>query len=137
MHDDAATGSVGHAAARTGSSTPSDVATAEVRRMRLLHERTYLAWWRTGLAGIAAGFGVGRVLPDVLGGANWPYVALGTGLAAAGLASMVYGIVHYRELQAALREEREPQSSEGFLLALAAVGVAVGAASVLLVLLSP
>ena len=50
---------------------------------------------------------------------------------------MVYGIVHYRELQAALREEREPQSSEGFLLALAAVGIAVGAASVLLVLLSP
>ena len=113
------------------------MASAEVRRMRLLHERTYLAWWRTGLAGIAAGFGVGRVLPDVLGGANWPYVALGTGLAAAGLAAMVYGIVHYRELQAALREEREPRTAEGFLLALAAIGIAVGAASVLLVLLSP
>jgi uncharacterized membrane protein YidH (DUF202 family) len=114
-----------------------EIASAEVQRMRLLHERTYLAWWRTGLAGIAAGFGVGRVLPDVLGGANWPYVALGTGLAAAGLAAMVYGIVHYRELQAALREEREPRTAEGFLLALAAIGIAVGAASVLLVLLSP
>ena len=98
------------------------MASAEVQRMRLLHERTYLAWWRTGLAGIAAGFGVGRVLPDVLGGQNWPYVALGTALAAAGLAAMVYGIVHYRELQAALREEREPRTGEGFLLAMAAVG---------------
>ena len=43
----------------------------------------------------------------------------------------------YRELQAALREEREPRIGEGFLLALAAVGIAVGAASVLLILLSP
>ena len=81
----------------------------EVHRTRLAHERTYLAWWRTGLAGIAAGFAVGRVLPEVVGGTNWPYVALGTALAASGLAAMVYGIVHYRELQAALRDDREPQ----------------------------
>jgi len=109
----------------------------EAQRMRLAHERTYLAWWRTGLAGIAAGFAVGRVLPEIVGGTNWPYIALGTLLAAAGLATMVYGIVHYRELQAALREDREPDISEGFLLALAAVGIVVGAASVVLVLLAP
>ena len=103
----------------------------------LVHERTYLAWWRTGLAGIAAGFAVGRVLPEVVGGTNWPYIALGTVLASTGLAIMVYGIVHYRELQAALREGREPHTGEWFVLALAAVGIAVGAASVLLVLLTP
>ena len=84
---------------------------------QLAHERTYLAWWRTGLAGIAAGFAVGRVLPEVVGGTNWPYIALGTALAASGLAAMVYGIVHYRELQAALREDREPHTGEGSVLA--------------------
>jgi uncharacterized membrane protein YidH (DUF202 family) len=89
------------------------------------------------LAGIAAGFAVGRVLPEVVGGTNWPYIALGTALAASGLAAMVYGIAHYRELQAALREDREAHAGEGFLLALAAVGIAVGAVSVLLVLLAP
>ena len=114
-----------------------EMASGEVHRTQLAHERTYLAWWRTGLAGIAAGFGVGRVLPEVVSGTNWPYIALGTALAGAGLAAMVYGIVHYRELQAALREEREPRTGEGFLLALAAVGIAVGAVSVVLVLLSP
>ena len=114
-----------------------EMASGEVHRTQLAHERTYLAWWRTGLAGIAAGFGVGRVLPEVVSGTNWPYIALGTALAGAGLAAMVYGIVHYRELQAALREEREPHTGEGFLLALAAVGIVVGAVSVLLVLLSP
>jgi hypothetical protein len=50
---------------------------------------------------------------------------------------MVYGIAHYRELQAALREGRQPRTGEVFLLALAAVGIAVGAVSVLLVLLAP
>jgi putative membrane protein len=113
------------------------MASGEVHRTQLAHERTYLAWWRTGLAGIAAGFAIGRVLPEVLGGTNWPYVALGTALAASGLAAMVYGIAHYRELEAALREGREPRSGDAFLLALAAIGIAVGAASVLLVLLAP
>ena len=113
------------------------MASGDVHRTQLAHERTYLAWWRTGLAAIAAGFGIGRVLPEIVGGTNWPYIALGTALAASGLAAMVYGIVHYRELQAALREGREPQTGEGFVLALAAVGIAVGAVSVLLVLLAP
>ena len=116
---------------------PPEMASGEVHRTQLAHERTYLAWWRTGLAAIAAGFAVGRVLPEVVGGTNWPYIALGTVVSASGLAAMVYGIVHYRELQAALREEREPNTAEGFLLALAAIGIAVGAASVVLVLLSP
>ena len=113
------------------------MASGEIHRTALAHERTYLAWWRTGLAGIAAGFAVGRVLPEVVGGTNWPYLALGTALTSTGLAVMLYGIVHYRELQAALREGREPRAGEGFLLALAVVGIAVGAASVLLVLLAP
>jgi putative membrane protein len=113
------------------------MASGEVHRTQLAHVRTYLAWWRTGLAAIAAGFAVGRVLPEVVGGTNWPYIALGTGLAACGLAAMVYGIVYYRELQAALREGREPHPGEGFVLAFAAVGIAVGAVSILLVLLAP
>ena len=145
MHDDALRAERGDAAAargfRAGSGTrlarSPEVASGEVHRTQLLHERTYLAWWRTGLAGIAAGFGIGRVLPEVVGGTNWPYIALGTGLAASGLAAMVYGIVHYRELQAALREDRESHTAEGFLLVLAAVGIAVGAVSVVLVLVAP
>ena len=114
-----------------------EMASGEIHRTALAHERTYLAWWRTGLAGIAAGFAVGRVLPEVVGGTNWPYIALGTVLSSTGLGAMLYGIVHYRELQAALREGREPRAGDGFVLALGVVGIAVGAASVLLVLLAP
>ena len=43
----------------------------------------------------------------------------------------------YGRFVAALRDDREPRTGEGFLVAMAAVGIAVGAASVLLVLLAP
>ena len=46
-------------------------------RFSLANERTYLAWWRTGIAGVAAGFAVGRVVPEVVEGRSWPYVAVG------------------------------------------------------------
>ena len=113
------------------------MASGEVHRTQLAHERAYLAWWRTGFGPGSGGLRRRAGPTRGVGGTNWPYIALGTALTASGLAAMVYGIVHYRELQSALREEREPRTGEGFLLALGAVGIAVGAASVLLVLLAP
>jgi putative membrane protein len=35
------------------------------RRTRLANERTYLAWWRTGLTALAVGIGIGRIVPGV------------------------------------------------------------------------
>ena len=110
--------------------SPPDAARARA------HVSRVVAYWF--LAAIAAGFAVGRaLLRGTVSGTNWPYIALGTVLTASGLAAMVYGILHYRELEAALREDREPHIGEGFVLALAAVGIVVGAASVLPGLLAP
>lgn len=109
----------------------------DAERTRLANERTYLAWWRTGIAALAAGFAVGRVVPEVVGGRSWPYVALGTALTAAGLLAFVYGAVRYRELAAALREGREPRHRDTALLVLAAIGIATAAVSIVLVLLAP
>ena len=58
---------LGLTAAPTGDRTvpprrrpyPDDV----TRRTHLANERTYLAWWRTGLGCLAAGIGAGRVVP--------------------------------------------------------------------------
>lgn len=111
--------------------------TGDVERTRLANERTYLAWWRTGIAGIAAGFAVARVVPEVIGGRTWPYVVVGVALTAAGLLSFVYGVVRHRELDAALREGREPKRRDSAFLVLAAVGIASGVASLVLVLFAP
>ena len=113
------------------------MADGDAERTRLANARTYLAWWRTGIAGIAAGFAVGRIVPEVVEGQSWPYVAFGAALTATGVLAFVYGAVRYRELDAALREGREPARHDGALLVLATIGVAAGIASILLVLIAP
>ena len=113
------------------------VADGDTQRTRLANERTYHAGGRPGIAGVAAGIAVGRVVPEVDDGESWPYVAVGAALTAAGLLAFVYGAVRYRELDASLREGREPATRAGAILVLAAVGVAAGVASILLVLLAP
>jgi putative membrane protein len=113
------------------------MADGDAERTRLANERTYLAWWRTGIAGIATGFAVGRIVPEVVEGQSWPYVAVGAALTATGVLAFVYGAVRYRELDAALREGRQPARHEGAVVVLAAIGVAAGIASILLVLIAP
>jgi putative membrane protein len=113
------------------------MASGDTERTRLANERTYLAWWRTGIAGVAAGFAVGRVVPEVVDGRSWPYVVVGSALTVAGLLAIVYGVTRYRELDAALREGREPARHDAALLVLAGIGVAVGVASVVLVVFAP
>ena len=113
------------------------MSSGDAERTRLANERTYLAWWRTGIAALAAGFAVGRVVPEVVGGRSWPYVVLGTALTIAGLVAFVYGFARYRELAAALREGRAPAHRDTALVFLAAIGIAVGAVSIVLVLFAP
>ena len=63
---------------------PAETADA-LRRTRLATERTYLAWWRTGLTAIAVGVGTGGIAPKLAGERHWAYAALGVALLAFGL----------------------------------------------------
>jgi uncharacterized membrane protein YidH (DUF202 family) len=49
------------------------------RRTRLANERTYLAWWRTGLTAFAVSLGAGRLVPALTDATHWPYVVVGVG----------------------------------------------------------
>ena len=51
------------------------------RRTRLATERTYLAWWRSGLTALAVGLAAGKLVPELSSGASWPYELLGAGYA--------------------------------------------------------
>lgn len=68
------------------------------RRTWLAAERTFLAWWRTALAAAVAALAVGRLLPEVLDGAAWPFVALGLGYGAVALGLFVVGARRQRQL---------------------------------------
>ena len=68
-----------------------DDAVDATRRTRLANERTYLAWWRTGLTAFAISFGAGRIVPELSGGPNWPYELIGVAFAAAVGVVLGYG----------------------------------------------
>ena len=54
-----------------GSNAVAETADA-TRRTRLANERTYLAWWRTGLASLAVSVGTGRLVPALTNGPSGP-----------------------------------------------------------------
>jgi putative membrane protein len=49
----------------------------QTRRTSMAAERTWLAWWRSAIAATAGALGVGRLAPELLDVAPWPYILLG------------------------------------------------------------
>jgi len=66
-------------------------------------ERTWLAWWRTALAASAGALAVGRLAPELLRVAPWPYVVLGCGYATLAVGLLLVGAQRQRDLERALR----------------------------------
>jgi inner membrane protein YidH len=106
------------------------------RRTRLANERTYLAWWRTGLTALAVSFGAGRLLPALSGGSNWPFELVGIAFAAVGIAFMSFGYVRHRDVETALDRGDYAGLEERAAFLFAVVGTLLGLATVLLVVLN-
>jgi putative membrane protein len=104
------------------------------RRTRLANERTYLAWWRTGLTSLAVAVGIGRIVPEVAKTTKWPYELLGAGYGLLGIAFMVAAYGRTREIERALDAGGFAPLHSTFLLALTAVGLLLAAATVGVVL---
>jgi inner membrane protein YidH len=75
----------------------------QARRTSMAAERTWLAWWRSALAASAGALAVGRLAPELLGVAAWPYVLLGCGYASLAIGLLITGAQRQRELERALR----------------------------------
>ncbi|MGZ6674644.1 MAG: DUF202 domain-containing protein, partial [Solirubrobacteraceae bacterium] len=73
------------------------------RRTSMAAERTWLAWWRSALAASAGALGVGRLAPQLLHVAPWPYVVLGCGYASLAVGLLIAGAQRQRRLEEALR----------------------------------
>lgn len=103
------------------------------RRTRLANERTYLAWWRSGLTSLAVSVAAGRLLPELTGGARWPYVLLGAGYAVLGVLFIGYGFRRLRRVEAAVSRGEYERPDERAMAALTACGVALGVLTLVLV----
>jgi putative membrane protein len=104
------------------------------RRTRLANERTYLAWWRTGLTALALGIGIGRLLPGHTGSAHWPYQVVGVGFGLLGIAALVVGLQRTRAVEAALDRGAFAPISGPLLAVLAGAGLLLGLGVIALIL---
>ena len=104
------------------------------RRTRLANERTYLAWWRTGLTAIAVAFGAGKLVPEVTGGTQWPYEVIGIGFAVLGVLFIGYGFARQRRVESALAQGEYAPLDGIVALVFAAVGVLLAVATVVVLI---
>lgn len=105
------------------------------RRTRLANERTFLAWWRSGLTAFAVAIGAGKLVPAVADDVDaWPYELLGAGFALLGVAFVGYGWVRQRAVERALAAGSYAPPS-GLAVALFTVGGVVLGLGVLLVVM--
>jgi putative membrane protein len=100
------------------------------RRTRLANERTYLAWWRTGLTAIAVGLAAGKLIPELSEGAAWPYQALGVGYTVLGFAFILYGQRRQVEVERSLRRGEWAPLDGRVALALTFAGALLGLATI-------
>jgi uncharacterized membrane protein YidH (DUF202 family) len=103
------------------------------RRTQLAAERTWLAWWRTGLAAAAGAIGIGRLLPELIPGTTWPYAVLGTGYGLLGLALMGAAAVRQARVRDALHRNDFEELGGGWVLGFTAAGMLLTAFTIVLV----
>ena len=120
--------------AEPGRADDPPVAADVVQRTAMAAERTWLAWWRTALTATVGSLGVGRLAPELLGVAAWPYVVLGAGYAALAIGLLIAGARRQRELQEAIdRGVQRPLSFE-LVAVFTAGGVALSLMTIVLVI---
>ncbi|MEV4419865.1 DUF202 domain-containing protein [Patulibacter sp. NPDC049589] len=106
------------------------------RRTLLANERTYLAWWRTGLTSLAASLAAARVVPELADAKHrWPYTLLGVLFALAGVLAIAYGHRRRIAVEDALRRGAFPLLDRTVTLVLSALGVAIGLGMLVLIVL--
>jgi putative membrane protein len=98
------------------------------RRTLLAVERTYLAWWRTGLTCFAVGLGAGKVVPALTSGATWPYALIGAAFALMGIVCVVYAEQRRREVERAARAGGYVTPHTGVTTVLVVAGTLLGLA---------
>ena len=104
------------------------------RRTRLANERTYLAWWRTGLTAFAVSIGAGRLVPAVAGGPQALYSVVGVLFALIGILVILYGRKRGRDVDASISEGGYQPADERMLAVIAGLAAAGGLLLIVLIL---
>jgi inner membrane protein YidH len=105
-----------------------------LRRTRLANERTYLAWWRTGLTTFAVSLAAGKLVPELSSGAAWPFEVVGVAFGIVGVLMIGYAYVRQKRVEEALeRGEYAPFEARAGLF-FATIGVLLGLGTVIVII---
>jgi putative membrane protein len=97
------------------------------RRTLLANERTFLAWWRTGLTALTAGIAAAQIVPQLSDSEHqWPYTLLGMALCAIGTLCIVYGQRRRIAVDRAIRAGDFSPPSELVTAVITGVGAIIG-----------
>jgi len=102
-------------------------------RYLLANERTYLAWWRTGLTALAVGLGAGKLVPGITDNDSWGYQAVGAGFALLGMACIGYAFRRQAAVEEAIESGKFAPPDSRITLGLTVAGLLLGLATVLLI----
>jgi len=104
------------------------------RRTLLANERTYLAWWRTGITSVAAALGAARVVPELSNvKTTWPYTIVGVGFTLIGVICFIYGHIRREAVDRAVREGEFSELSHRVTLVISVGGAVLAAILVALI----
>jgi putative membrane protein len=114
-----------------------DQAQDATRRTHLANERTYLAWWRTGLTTFAVSLAAGKLVPELSSGAAWPFEALGVAFAVVGVVFIAYAYLRQKRVEESLaRGEYAPFETRAGLV-FAALGMLLGLGTIIVIFVQP
>jgi putative membrane protein len=105
------------------------------RRTQLANERTFLAWWRSGITALGVGLAVGRVVPELGHRTRWPYAVLGALYAVFGLVMVVYGSVRQRQIEDGIARGEFVATHRQLLTVFTLLAVGIGVGTLALILL--
>jgi putative membrane protein len=107
------------------------------RRTLLAAERTWLAWWRSGIAAAAAAVAVGGVVPQLLDGSRAPYIVIGAGYAVLSVAIFALAYVRQRDVSDALDRGGYAPLPGAWLLGLTVSAAALGLLTLVVIVIQP
>jgi putative membrane protein len=103
----------------------------------LAAERTWLAWWRSGIAAATAAVAVGGVVPQLVEGSRWPYELLGGGYAALAIGVFAFALVRQQRVDTAIRRGEQPSMDLSWVIALTLAGGVLALATLAVVVVQP
>jgi putative membrane protein len=105
-----------------------------LRRTRLANERTYLAWWRSGLTTIAVSLAAGKLVPELSSGAVWPFEVIGIAFGLVGVLMIAYAYVRQKRVEEALDRGEYAPFSRTAGLCFAVLGMLLGVGTIVVIL---